>query len=269
MSTIPTQADAVSPSGLDGIYMPLACAVRELGKRWSDATLAKQVHEYLSGDVPEPLLARPHAISTAHVASPTFVFGEFYRQTAACGLEPLMFEYLDDLFVTTNYDKAALAKMRFRTNADGKRESWHGRHVIDLAGGEERKRLRDLHTLWGESFVECHHRLLRSKASPVLFDGSAWYSRNGGNAADRYRSTMALFIRNGILFENFLDTPAEHEFTFGTVIPAFHEVSRHFGVRPLVVATVPHERAVDRFWWSYPGEIASLLPPLNGHLVCG
>lgn len=243
------------------IYTPLELVASELRKRWRDRQLERRIAEFLKDDIPAVLRDRPAAISTAHVATPNYWTLEFATMSREYGLPSVMFEWLDDMFVTTNPDKAALAKMRLLAGVNCHGRIWVGRHIIDLTGGQERKRLSSLRTLWDESFVEFHHRLTMTRLPwAKMYDGSAWYERNGTGPGTRYLATMVVALRNAVLFENFLTSRREAEFTRSHVIPAFHEITHRFGVRPLIVFISPSQKEEDRVWWSYPKEILPLVP---------
>jgi len=246
---------------ITSIYTPLEDAYAEIQRRWKDKTLEDRIHDFLGNDIPYVFRQQPVAVSTAHVATPNFSFAIFHKMSRSVDLIPVAFEYLDDLFITTNYDKAALAKMRFLVEGNGSACTWKSRKIIDMSGKEEKRRLSALRTLWDESFVEFHHRLLLSTMPDIiLHDGSSWYARNGMNPSERYLATMALFVRNSILIETFLTTEAERTFTQSVVLPAFQEIYRRFGHKPLIVALESHDDEKARFWWSYPSKMETLLP---------
>jgi hypothetical protein len=246
---------------LDEIYTPLEEAKKELEKRWNDKELKKKVDEYLGDNIPIPITSEPKAICTFHVATPNWAFFHFWEASQQIKLQPLVFEFIDDLFVTTNFDKASLAKMFFYHGIDD-----HGdmltssRHVIDLGGRHEKRKIKDIETLWGENFVDFHHRALKTFYEEVeIFDGSGHYHRFGANPKEYYKYIFAFYIRNGILFENYLLTNKEKEFTEEVLLPAFEFVWKKFGVKPLIVPITPQNEAAKKHWWCYPEFIKMLL----------
>jgi hypothetical protein len=250
-----------SDPDVDFIYTPFELINAELEQRWNDRDLDRKVAAYLNDDIPAVLRDQPAAIVTAHLATPNFWTLEFGMLARAAGLPAVMFEYLEDIFVTQNFDKAALAKMRVATGINNHGPMWCNRRVIDLSGSQERKPLRSLRTAWNESFVEFHHRLTLSHfPSAIMFDASSWYARNSACSTSRYLAIMALALRNAVLFENFLTSESEYEFTNSIVVPSFLEIERHFGVRPLVVFISPRQKEQDRLWWCYPKAIMPMLP---------
>lgn len=241
------------------LYAPLQEAKQEIKRRSQDEDLKKRVEEFLQGDLPDVFRHGPRAVSTIHVASPHIAFHHFIEGAKQLDLKPLVFEYLDDLFLTTNFDKASLAKMTFYLSTDKNGNLVKtSRHIVNLDGREEKKPFRELKTLKGGGFVDFHHHLLREMFPEVeVYDGSAWYQRRGKDPKKYYRYAMALFICHGVLFENFLLDKNEIEFTHEVIIPAFKEVRDYFDLEPLIVPIAPLDIQEDRSWWYYPPSLLS------------
>ncbi len=66
---------------------------------------------------------------------------------------------------------------------------------------------------------------------------------------------MAFFICHGILFENFLLKGDEGNFTREIAWPAIQRVTKHFGLKPLIVRLLPEESKADPYWCWYPGHL--------------
>ena len=246
---------------LDDIYTPLEEAKKELEKRWNDKELKNKVGEYLEDNIPLIIRDEPKAICTFHVATPNWAFFHFWEESNRADLKPLVFEYLDDLFVTTNFDKASLAKMVFYhgKNDHGDMITSH-ENVIDLGGRHEKKKIKDIETVWGENFVDFHHRAIKTFYENIeIHDGSDWYHKMGRNPTEYYKYVFALYIRNGILFENYLLTSKEKKFTEEILLPAFEFVWNKFGVKPLIVPISPQNEADKKHWWCYPEFIKILI----------
>ena len=134
---------------LDDIYTPLEGAKGELERRWKDQELKKKVDEYLGDNLPPPIRKEPKALCTSHVATPNWAFFHFWEASQKINLKPLVFEYTDDLFVTTNFDKASLGKMVFYHGRNDCGDIWtSSQHIIDLVGKNEKKKIKDIKTLW-------------------------------------------------------------------------------------------------------------------------
>jgi len=125
--------------------------------------------------------------------------------------------------------------------------------IINLDGSEEKKKLRDIKTINGESFVDFHKGLmLKNFSDAKIFDGSMWFKSKGGCAKEYYKSVLAMTLCHGILFDNFLDYDYESDLVRNILFPAFAEIEREFGYRPLIVAVAPTEKSLEKHWLSYP-----------------
>lgn len=252
---------------VDDIYTTPEEAKKEIKTRWNNKELKDKVEKFIGREyLPDYFFQQPHAICIEDVASPNLCCLSFRDSAKEIGLDPLHFEYLKDTFVTTNLDKSALAKMTF----------YHGRsntgemitsveRVIDLKSGkEEKKNIDEIKTLWGENFVDFHHRIFYSFfPNAKIFDGSNWYKNKGDLAMGYYRYLFAMSIAHGVLFEVFFDNGYEEKFTKEVVMPAFQFVKDYFGVKPLVMQIIPLKsipsNVSDRYWWCYPEYVKTKL----------
>jgi hypothetical protein len=109
--------------------------------------------------------------------------------------------------------------------------------------------------VWGEPFVEFHHALLLEHY-PIfkdrILDISDWLTEASPNAAGYYKRFFSLFLKHGILFENFLLTDEETPFMRQVVLPALIELYAATGKKPLIVNLGPFGYEADQFWISYP-----------------
>lgn len=234
------------------VYTPFEEAKTEIWKRWNDERLRREVAGFV-GDIPEPLRNEPRAILDRNVMSPDIEFLQFFESAQKIGLQPLGLEYVNDKFCSVNKDKFGLASMTFYCGKNRKNENIIARRNIIDFHEFDGKRFNEIKTLWGESFVDCHHRLLYGIAPKIdIFDLSMWYEKHGGHARAYYEYFLSLFVRNGVLFENFLMDEKEHDFTIEVVLSAFESAQKRFGVKPLIVPIAPPEEATDTYWWCYP-----------------
>ena len=74
-----------------------------------------------------------------------------------------------------------------------------------------------------------------------IFDLSNFFYKMGKNASEYYPKYLALFIKDGILCENFLEDGREGVFTKKVFIPAFERVCKYFGIKPLIVRSIPKD----------------------------
>jgi len=232
-------------------YTPLDEAKEEIWRRWNDKELQRKVIDFL-GDVPEAFCNEPRAVLFRHIMTSNVEYLHFHDLAGKTNLKPLGCEYLEDKFCTRNADKVALGKLPFLDGNNGNRGSaLHYRKIIDLMASEN-KRFAEIKTLWGESLVGFHHKLLMSVPSFEIYDASSWYKSRGKSAQESYKYFLSLFICNGILFETFVTDKHEAKFASEVVYPSFEKVESLFGLKPLIVSLIPEDRITDIYWWCYP-----------------
>lgn len=240
---------------IEDVYTTLSEAKKEIERRWNDTELRKKVEEFLGEDhLPKYFFEKPHAISIEDVATPNLYCWTFVGKAQSIGLDPFHFEYLDDIFITTNHDKAALGKLSFYHGLDD-----HGNmiksieRIIQLDGTNEKKKIRDIETLKGESLVDFHKRIMLANFPDAkIFDGSQWFQKKGGSATKYYEHVLAMCICHGVLFENFLDYDYESDLVQNILIPSFKNIKEKFGLSPLIVPVAPTDKKLEKHWLAYP-----------------
>lgn len=235
----------------DFLYTSLPDALKELENRRSDFKFKQLVQELLGSDIPPSLQEEPRAVMVRYITSPRFEYDYFQDHVSKSGLKPLLLEYTDDKFIAKNWEKYHLARMFFARKplSLGLAPTCVVDTIctIDFNRFQGRS-LRELETTWGENFIVFHHRLLNSYLrhrdweTPEIEDFSEWFRRNSGpDLWTYYPRYLALFLLNGILFENFILDPKERFFTERVVMPAFKTIADVMGRRPLIVRLVPSE----------------------------
>ena len=241
------------------LYTTKEEVIAELKKRWKDKELDNKLVKFLNGNIPEFLLGEPRAILPRQLTTPDNEFMTFFKKSEELGLKPVGFEFLDDIFITTNHGKACLGKMIFYEGIDKNgRAITSSIHSIDLSGPNEKKKIKDIKTLWGENFVEFHHRILKEKYDIEVFDQSKWYNDMGGKAKIYYKYYIALLAVKNVLFENFAEG-REEKFLDEVFLPAIEFVKKEFGVKPLIMPIAPPEDTNNIYWWSYPKNIKDII----------
>ena len=86
----------------------------------------------------------------------------------------------------------------------------------------------------------------------IFFDASNWFLKSGGNAKEYYKNFLTLFVSHGILLENFMLDVKELTFTENIFLPAFMQVLRETGKKPLIIALEPTEIESNIFWMCHP-----------------
>ena len=244
------------------IYTSLEEAKNEIRRRWNDNELRKKVDEFLGSDIPEPFKAGPRAVLARPIMTPDIEHLGFLKLSKKIELSPISWEFKKDKFFTINEDKLSLAKLNFYKGDNEGKPVISSKKIISFKNCEGTT-IDELMTTWGENLVEFHHRILgMSKSDVELFDASCWQASKGKRAGDYYPFFFGIFIRNGVLFENFLTSGSELKFTTDIVIPAFNKVTAEFGLRPLIVELLPRDEACNKYWWCYPKEVEDFIGDL-------
>lgn len=250
----------------DHLFTDEETAVRELARRREDASLTKEIHEFL-GESSIPLLAAmegPTALLYRQVATPTHETLRFLETAERLSLRPLVLEYLDDKFVGAgNPYKRALGKMPIfqHTGGDG-RDMVRYVTMVDF-NSFVGKKLSEACCIHNMTLVEFHHDLVQKMTgrypASLCIDGTQWFHANGSTAQKYYDPLMALLIRDCIMFENYEETRHLQPFMHDVVVPAFEKIQSRFGLRPLIVRLLPQHEEQRLYWNSYPKETAGFL----------
>jgi hypothetical protein len=241
---------------IDALYTPLDEALAQLHQRRADEKIRVAVTEFQRACPPTFLPSESCAIFSRCVITPNREFELFVSMAKATGLVPLCLEYTEDILCARNSEKYCLCRPAFEVRPD----HFRGLRVINF-GQMEGQRLCDMRLASGMTLPEFHHALLNRGAPEInghLKDFWPWFS-----VARRhefyYLHYLALFLRDGILFENFLaDDPEELRFARERVIPSFAKAVELFGVRPLIVPLLPRDKEsfIDcERWRSYAGAL--------------
>ena len=241
------------------LYTEPRIALWELKQRRQDAVLKNHIRRNL-GPASEELLmkfSQPRAVFFRQVATPTHETIRFLKLAEKMKLKPLIFEYHDDKFVSAeNRSKRSLGKMPIYqyTGSDG-RDMVEYETVCDF-NASTGKRFKDIICKNGEKFIPFHHRLFRAitgyNPKTYAYDASEWFASAGKKAEKYYEQLLTLFIRDGILFENFMPLRSESAFTKNVIVPAFERLKNQHGVSPLIIQLLPENEEVRKFWDSYP-----------------
>lgn len=239
-------------------YLPLRVALEELALRRADASLAEYVASSLPQGLPELMRDGPHIAIFRHVATSNY---EIIRFMIAANtfpdLRPLILEYGDDRFLDRNDWKHSLGRLVFCKGIDKWKHHIYETETIINFNESNNTPISHVVTLWGEKLVDFHHQLFLRHYPTLdaqLYDLSAWLHQVGGSAKAYYKRFLTLFLRGGILLENFLLDDKEGSFTAQVVVPAIKEIEAESGKRPLIVALEPTEIEGDKFWLSHPWE---------------
>lgn len=246
----------------DFIYTPLEEAVSEFKKRQGDIQLTKIIESDLKTIIPSILKENECMILSRPVATPNYEFRRFISIGDTLEFKPIVWEYTDSKFVPQNETKYALARMGF-FNGKGKKGGMkiNYANVINIQNSSGKK-ISEIETVWKENLVDFHHNLFIKEGyipqkNIFYYNASDWYRESGNNALECYPHFLALFLKHGILFENFLLDVKEYNFTKDIFLPAFLNVFKKTGLKPLIVALEPTQIEGDRFWSCYPNNLES------------
>lgn len=246
-------------------------AVRILTQRQSDRVLREKTHALLGAHASRILDMcnnKPIALLFRQVATPSRETALFLDTAQSLGLTPLILEYHDDKFVSAhNPYKRALGKLPIYYRAGKKGVMAIRYQNICNFAAMEGKPLGKVRCLNHDKLVSVHHELLKEltgyDAESLCVDGSSWFASMKNNARAHYEGVLPLFIRDAILFENYLTVDYEKTFVQNTVIPAFASVMNRLGQKPLIVRLLPQENEQDLRWDAYPEEVQSYIPEMT------
>jgi hypothetical protein len=258
------------------VYSPLSVAIEEYKKRKTDASLEQKVQLYLdTAGVPD-ILTRGSGIPVVlfrQIITPNYEVRRFISLLSDIeGLRPVFFEYVRDKFVPGNEQKYYWGRLGIDLGVGkkgGRKVQYEKLFDFQAYDG---KPLHTIPTRYGETLSTLHSDLFHSLYPNLprvdfFYDMSEWVSRSGQSAHEYYKLFFALFLRHGILFENFCLHGSEARFTREVVLPAFEEISNLFGIKPLVVALEPTEIEGESFWVCHPEATLDYLKHRGGSKI--
>ena len=236
-------------------YFSIHDAIKELEARKTDAKL-DQYLESLPSKTPDIFEKSNKLVLFRHIATPNYEIMRFFIIADALDkLEPLILEYTDDKFTNRNEWKFSLAKLPFYKGENAKKESmFEYQNIIDMNSSNNMP-ISSIKTTWGQSLVDFHHEMMFQvlpHAKDSIFDLSQWLAENGHSAKAYYKSFFSIFLKHGILLENFLLKGGEADFVREIIMPALMEIEQETGKKPLIVALEPTEIEDKKFWLSHP-----------------
>lgn len=239
------------------VYTPIDRAITEIKQRKSDEILELRVSKILKNDVPKIFIDHTNAVIFRQIATPNYEIRRFVNLVDfLSGFNLLFFEFHQDKFTSNNEYKHSLGQLRFFDGYGKKGGAKIERvNIIDFNSCNG-KTFSDIRTLWNESLISFHKRFFKetyiSLKRDNYFEASNWLQKHGSSAKDYYIDFLALFVRHSILFENFLLDEKEVDFSRKVFLPAFINVYKKTGKKPLVVALEPTESETDEFWICHP-----------------
>lgn len=237
------------------VYTSLNNALEELEIREKDSSLDEKLSSFIKSEIPPIMRDGKRAVFFRQVMTPNFETWRFIGISDSTNLKLTLWEFHDDKFTSNNLMKCRLGKMSFHhgIQKDGQHKRSY-KNIIDfhLSDG---KKIKDVNTLWGQKLTDFHRDLFRNIFPGIennFFDASEWLKNNGATADKYYIAVLSLFIKHGILFENFTLNGKELDFVKNIFLPAFFEVWEKTGKKPLIVDLSPTTIEGDTFWLSHP-----------------
>lgn len=247
------------------VYTPIVEILAELEKRKNNRLLAQKVKEFW-GEIPNFLKSENarHAFFSRPIITPNTELKYLLDIIPLFGLSPFFLEY-PSKFVLRNQDKRSLAELCFIKDFDknprAKRECLR---IVDFKKWEG-KNLTDVETIWGENLRSFHRTLLFDEVPEVvnnIVDFSEWFNIARQENGFYYLKFLSLFIRNGVLFENFLGNDAdENSFFQEKVAPSFKKATEIFGVKPLIFPLLPIRDEKNAVWLAYSQTTKNKIKP--------
>lgn len=249
------------------IYTPIEEVEAIIKERWSNQALKNSVEARLGGDVPEIFKEGPSGFIWHQICSPDGEFERFFNFCKKIALKPIALEYQNDKFAGRNFTKYNLAVLPFASGKTKNLETIVQKEKIIDFKDAERQKMGELKTLWGENLAEFHHALLKERFPEIqnnIVDISDWILRREKDPKKYYVDLLSLTLCHAVLFDDYETVKAEESFIQEVIIPAFKEVERIFGVRPIIVKlSDATEYQRDPYWWAYSPQVKSIM---NNHL---
>lgn len=254
------------------VYTTWEEALVELDCRYEDQTLKERAHALTPNGIPSIMEGKKSLVLFRHVATPNYEVSRFLVGADALSdrAQPLILEYTKDKFTNRNDWKFSLAKLGFHKGHSKANDLLLENKVILDVNESNFKPMHELSTHWGQGLIDFHHELFEDTFPTFKdskFDLSDWLHAVGPTAKDYYTAFLSLFVRDGILFENFMVDGKEESFTKSVILPAIMAIEAATGVRPLIVPLEPTHIEGDKFWLSYPfrqKDVISKKYPENG-----
>jgi hypothetical protein len=238
------------------LYTDWRTAVQKLKARENCKVLEEYIKKNLPGGIPSIMQHKKSMVFARALATPNYEMHRFMTcSDVLTELQPLIFEFTRDKFCSVNTFKQSLGKLQMCQGFNKNNEPLiHFKTIIDFnkANG---KTFESIKTYTGESLTEYHKRKYLEHFPHMgnsFFNLSDWSEVDGKTAKQWYKKFLTLFLKDAVLFENFVTQEHEIEITKDIVLPAISEIEDETGYKPLIVALQTPSIEGHRFWESYP-----------------
>jgi len=238
------------------VYRDIHEARAELERRQDNRKIDAYLSRQLPVGIPDAMKGKKSVVLFRHIATSNYEICRFVILTEALNdLQPLILEYTEDKFTNRNEWKYFLGRISFANGVNKKSEEIFECINIINFNESNSKPISSISTLWDQSLVDFHHELFLEEFPHLennVSDLSEWLHAQGVGAKGYYKSFLSLFLKHGILLENFLVVSKELSFTREVILPALLEIEEETGMLPLIVALEPTDIEDKKFWLSHP-----------------
>lgn len=241
------------------LYTPKHKILNELHRRRENQ---KHTDALLEKIKPTPeiqrLIDKPHVVFFRQVATPLHETLHVINLASELNLDLCIIEYLHDKFVSSrNLYKRGLGKLPIHQFVDKHGNDIFRSHTIVDFNSNTGKSLSEVKTITGESLVNFHHDFFTHQSgidiNTVSVDASNWFKQFSYQAKEYYESFLSLFVQHSVLAEVFLwGKIDEEDFTKNVVSPAFMNIRKSFGLKPLILNSQPSYEQDRLYWDCYP-----------------
>jgi len=241
------------------IYMSLDEARVEISRRWSNQQLRNEIQKELGNNFWKFFENKPRSLLWRPLISPDNGFVFFYQCSKYINVEPLVFEFQSDLYMSFNEEKRGLGMLRVTQDNEEK--------LLNIIDSHDwnRKPFNQIQTKLGSGIVEFHHDLMNYSGYDVdIFDMSKWVREQEAKPSEWYYNYLLHFVAHGVLFEAYLalDDEKDNKFFYDVVLPNITKIREKYGISPILVKHYPDDQTdeEDFYWWAYP-------PTINNHII--
>ena len=240
------------------LYTPWKEALKELEQRQDDVNVLAHIDEF-KNVIPSALLEGQNISFARNLLTPNYETHRFIHFLDVLGgkVNPVVLEYKNDKYVNVNSLKYALAELSFHQGVRGEKTITDKISIINRNESNGQK-ISEVQTKFKCPLPDFHEQFFNHafpNANINKIDLSEMYFQLGGRASGYYEVFLSIFLKNSILFEDFTFSKNEIQFTKSVVLPAFFNILRKTGKKPLVISIGPKGNETDNFWTSYPSHL--------------
>lgn len=246
----------------DSFYTDFTEIKNQLQVRKDNPELLARVVDYLGDDFPfflKPNEQKGIFIRSIHTPNREHLFVRDVIKEF--GIETVFCNYSSGKLVMRNTEKYNLVKLAFAEKTNSKGELIFSRKSIVDAARNEGKNLNEIDVVPGISLVDFHNDLVcESRGICDSVDISEWFNGVRNNEDGYYAKLLALFICNGVLFDNYLlGDKSENDFFMKKVWPSFQFIEKKFGLKPLIFPALPIKEENNELYLFYNPEIKNII----------